>query len=59
MFQCRSVLLILISVGQGPTALAVSAGGVVWTFVLSSIISLVSLTLSGRRLVAWFGLTAL
>ena len=27
-------------VEQGPTALAVGAGGVVWTFVLSSILSL-------------------
>ena len=26
-FQCRGVLLILIRVGQGPTVLAVSAGG--------------------------------
>ena len=31
-FQCRGVLLIWIKVGQGPTALAVGAGGVVWTF---------------------------
>ena len=31
---------ILITVGQGPTALAVGAGGVVWTFLLSSILSL-------------------
>ena len=30
---------ILITVGQGPIALAVGAGGVVWTFLLSSIIS--------------------
>ena len=30
---------IWISVGQGPTALAVGAGGVVWTFLLSSILS--------------------
>ena len=29
-------------VGQGPTALAVGAGGVVWTFLLSSILSLLS-----------------
>ena len=28
---------IWITVGQGPTALAVGAGGVVWTFLLSSI----------------------
>ena len=31
-FQCWGVLLIWIRVGQGPTALAVGAGGVVWTF---------------------------
>ena len=31
------------------SALAVSAGGVVWTFSLSSIISLFFLPLSGRR----------
>ena len=30
---------IWLSVGQGPTALAVGAGGVVWTFLLSSILS--------------------
>ena len=28
-FQCRGVLLVWIRVGQGPTALAVGAGGVV------------------------------
>ena len=28
-FQCRGVLLMWIKVGQGPTALAVGAGGVV------------------------------
>ena len=39
-FQCRGVLLIWTVVGQGPTALAVGAGGVVWTFFLSCIISL-------------------
>ena len=48
-FQFRGVLLIWIRVGQGPTALAVGAGGVVWTFLLSSIISLFFLLLSGRR----------
>ena len=48
-FQCQGVLLILITVGQGPNALAVCAGGVVWTFFLSSIISLFFLPLSGRR----------
>ena len=37
-------------VGQGPTALAVGAGGgVVWTFFLSSIISFFFLPLFGRR----------
>ena len=34
------VLLIWIIVGQGPTALTAGAGGVVWTFFLSSIMSL-------------------
>ena len=38
------------TVGQGPTALAVGAGGVVWTFLLSSILSLLFLPLFGRRL---------
>ena len=38
-----------IIVGQVPTALSVGAGGVVWTFFLSSIISLFILPLSGRR----------
>ena len=36
-------------VGQGPTALAVGADGVVWTFLLSSILSLLYLSLFGRR----------
>ena len=36
-------------VGQGPTVLAVGAGGVVWTFFLSSIFSLLFLLLCGRR----------
>ena len=40
---------ILIIVGQGPIALAVGAGGVVWTFLLSSIFSFLFLPLSGRR----------
>ena len=40
---------ILITVGQGHTALAVGAGGVVWTFLLSSILSLLFLPLFGRR----------
>ena len=33
-FQCRGVLLIWITVGQGPTVLAVGAGGVVGHFFL-------------------------
>ena len=41
---------IWIIVGQGPIALAVGAGGVVWTFLLSSIFSLLFLPLFGRRL---------
>ena len=36
-------------VGQGPTALAVGAGGDVWTLLLSSILSLLCLPLFGRR----------
>ena len=36
-------------VGQGPVALAVGAGGVVWTFLLFSIFSLLFLPLFGRR----------
>ena len=36
-------------VGQGPIALAVGAVGVVWTFLLSSPLSLPFLPLSGRR----------
>ena len=44
-FQCRGVLLIWIEVGQGPTALAVGAGGVVWTF-LSHISLLFSFSVS-------------
>ena len=38
-FQYRGALLIWIRVGQGLTALAVGAGGVLWTLFLSSIIS--------------------
>ena len=48
-FQCRSVLLILIIVGQGPTTLSVRAGGDCLAIFLSSIISLFFLLLSGRR----------
>ena len=40
---------IWIVVGQGPTALAVDAGGVVWKFLLSSILSFLCLPLFGRR----------
>ena len=40
---------IWITVGQGPTALAVGAGGLVWTFLLSSVLSLLFLPLFGRR----------
>ena len=36
-------------VGQGPNVLAVGTGGGVWTFLLSSILSLLFLPLSGRR----------
>ena len=42
-------LLIWIRVGQGPTALAVGAGGGCLDIFLSSIISLFFLPLSGRR----------
>ena len=48
-FQCRGVLLIWIRVGQGPTALAVGAGGGCLDIFLSSIVSLFFLPLSGRR----------
>ena len=47
--QCRSVLLILIRVGQGPAALAVGAGGGCLDIFLLSIILLFFLPLSGRR----------
>ena len=40
---------IWITVGQGPTALTVGAGGVLWTFLLSSIRSFLFLPLFGRR----------
>ena len=40
---------IWITVGQGPAALAVGAGGVVWTFLLSSILSSFSLS-KGRKI---------
>ena len=41
---------IWIIVGQGPIALAVARVGVVWTFLLNSILSLLFFLLSGRRL---------
>ena len=41
---------IWIKKGQGPTALAVGVPGVIWTFLLSSILSLLFLSLFGRRL---------
>ena len=45
--QCPGVLLIWIIVGQGPTALAVGAGGgCLGIFLLSSIVSLFFLPLS-------------
>ena len=40
---------IWMTVGQGPTALAVGASGDVWTFLLSSILSFLFLPLFGRR----------
>ena len=49
-FQCQGVLLILIVVGQGPTALAVGAGGGCLDVFPSSIISFFFLPLSGRWL---------
>ena len=48
-FQVPGVLQIWIRVGQGPTVLAVGAGGVVWTIFLSSFISFFFFPLSGRR----------
>ena len=40
---------IWIIVGRGPTVLAVGTGGIVWTFLLSSILSFLFLPLFGRR----------
>ena len=40
---------IWITVGQGPSALEGGADGVVWTFLLSSILSLLFLPFFGRR----------
>ena len=55
---------IWITGGQEPTALAIGAGGAVWTFLVSSILSLLILPLFGRRpdivvVVVVLGLTAL
>ena len=38
---------IWMTVGQGPAALVVGAGGAVWTFLLSSVLSLLCLPLFG------------
>ena len=48
-FQCLGVLLIWMKVGQGPYMLAVGAAGIDWKFILSSIIFLFFLSLSGRQ----------
>ena len=48
-FQCRGVLLIWIIVGQGPTALAVGAGGGCLDILSLVYHSLFFLPLSGRR----------
>ena len=42
-------LTFCITVGQGPTALAVGVDGAVWTFLLSSILSFLFLPLFGRQ----------
>ena len=47
-FQCRGVLLIWITVGQGPIVLAVGAGGVFGHF-FSRLSFLFSFYLSGRQ----------
>ena len=48
-FQCRGVLLIWSRVGQGPTALAVGAGGGLLDIFSLIIISLFFLPVSGTR----------
>ena len=48
-FQCRGVLLICIIVGQGPTVLAVGAGGGCLDIFTLIITSLFFLPLSRRR----------
>ena len=45
-FQCRGVLLALITVGQGPTALAVGAGGGLFGHFFSHLSLLFSFSLS-------------
>ena len=45
-FQCRGVILILIKVGQGPTALAVGAGGGLFGRFFSRLSFLFSFSLS-------------
>ena len=45
-FHSRGVLLTWIRVGQGPFALFVGGGGVVWTFFLSHLSLLFSFSLS-------------
>ena len=48
-FQCQSILLIWIIVGQDPTVLAVGVGGFGWIILLLYIFSLFFLLLSGRQ----------
>ena len=48
-FQCRGVLLIWIIVGQGPTVLAVDAGGGCLDIFFSRLSFVFFLPLSGRR----------
>ena len=45
---------ILITVGQGPIALAVGAGGGGLDILLSSVLSLLSPSLGGGRVVRWY-----
>ena len=45
-FQFRGIFLIWIIVGQRPVALAVGAGGVVWTYFFSRLLFLFSFSLS-------------
>ena len=48
-FEHQGLLLLWITVGQGPTALTVGAGGGCFDIFLSSIISLFFLPISGRH----------